>query len=108
MSETTYRTTTLFNMCAVCAGLSAMNLVVIALFLQIPRPAIPLSLSGALGISFLSLFASVSAMQSLARAAEDRVTAPRTALMAPSVLCTAYLFLVIFAINRLLGLHSWF
>ena len=108
MDTPTYRTSALLLITALSAALSGLTLVAIALFLQLPRPMMPLSLTGALSLSLCSFVSSVTAMHALARENSDRVVPSRWGLAGPGLLAAAYMFLTWFAMNRLLGLHSWF
>ena len=108
METPTYRTSALLQVSLLTAVLSAMTIASIALFLQLPRQMVPLSLSGTMGLAFSAFFLSVAAIQTLAKEERERIVPSRWVLTGPSMLLAAYMFLIVFGVNRLLGLHSWF
>lgn len=108
METPAYRTSALLQLSALTAVLSAMTVLAVTLLLQLPRPMVPLSLTGATGLAFGAFLLSMAALEKLAREAEERVVPSRWVLAGPSMLVAAYMLLTIFGVNRLLGLHHWF
>ena len=107
MGTPTYRTSALLQLSALTAVLSAMTLLAIALFLQLPRPMVPLSLTVTVSLAVGAFSLSIAAMQALAREDKERIVPSRWVFAGPGMLLGTYVSLIVFGVNRLLGLHSW-
>jgi hypothetical protein len=108
MDTPTCRTSTLLQVNAFTAVLSAMPLIAVALFLELPRPMVPLSLMVAMSLGLGAFLVSVTAVATLAREDKECVVPSRWVLVGPGMLLPTYVFLLVFGVNRLLGLHSVF